>query len=179
MKKWMFVIFPGILLLIFLFFYHQTTAMREVREQAHAEAVAQQKAADAAHKQMIEDKARQDAEKRAADAAADEAKKEADAAAKKKAERDKIQGETDKYNAEIDRYTTDNATLQAQLDGLKKQEDQDNRAEFDLEKRVQDARVTERTSELDIQRMVDMIATRAAQSYLTRMPAPPPPKSSD
>jgi len=36
MKKWMFVIFPGILLLIFLFFYHQTTAAREIREQAQA-----------------------------------------------------------------------------------------------------------------------------------------------
>ena len=176
----MFVIFPGILLQIFLFFYHQTTAAREIREQAQAEAAARQKADEAAHKQMIEDKARQDAEKRAADAAADEAKKEADSAAKKKAERDKIQAETDRYNAEVDRYTKDNADLEAQLDALKTKEDQDNRAEFELSKRVEEARVNERIAELDIQRMVDMVAQRAAQSYLTRLPPPPaPPKSSD
>ncbi len=179
MKKWIFVIFPGILLLIFLFFYQQTSAEMHAREQAHAAALAAQKAADAEHKQIIEAKARQDADARAAQQAADDAKKEADAAARKKKIRDGIQAETDKANAEIQKYTTEIADLEAQLAKLDEQKKQETRFDFDFAKKVELARVNERDSELEIQRMVDMIAQRAARSYLTRLPPPPPPPASD
>jgi hypothetical protein len=175
MKKWMFVIFPGILLLIFLFFYQQTSAEMQAREQAHATELARQKAADAEHKQMIEDKAKKDADERAAQQAAEEAQKAADAAAKKKKVRDAIQAETDSANAQIDHFTKQIADLQAQLDKLDEQKKQESLADFDFAKKVELARVNERNSELEIQRMVDMIAQRTAKSWLTKLPTPPPP----
>ncbi len=173
MKKWMFVIFPGILLIIFLFFYQQTSAETAAKEKAHTEAAARQKAEDAARKAEIEQKARVDADKRAADAAAEEARKEADAAAKKKAARDKIRTETEQAETSVDRYNKDIADLQLQLDALQKQREQDNTVSFDLSKQVEQARVAERDAELEAQRIVDIISQHASKSFLTRLPAPP------
>jgi hypothetical protein len=177
MKKWIFVIFPGLLLAIFLFFYQQTTADIQAREHRRAEDVQRQKEAEASKKKMIEDNARRDAEKRAVDQKAEDDRKDAEAAAQKKAERDRVQAATDEANAELDRYSKDSADLELQLDRLRKEKDQETRADADLERAVQDSQIRERNAELEIQRMVDMIAQRASQSYLTRMPPPPPPTS--
>jgi len=177
MKKWIFVIFPGLLLAIFLFFYQQTTTEIRAREQKRAEDVQHQKDADAAKKKMIEENARRDAEKRATVQAAEDAQKEADATAKKKAERDRVQAATDEANSELDRYSKESADLDLQLDRLRKEKDQETRADADIERAVQESQIRERNAELEIQRMVDMIAQRASQSYLTRLPPPPPPTS--
>ena len=71
MKKWLYVIIPGIMLAIFLFFYREEMAELDARDTARANEVARQKATDAAHKKVVEDKARAEAEKRAADEAAE------------------------------------------------------------------------------------------------------------
>jgi hypothetical protein len=178
MKKWMFVIFPGILLVIFLFFYQQTASEVRAKEKAAAEAADRAKAEDAARRADIELKAHQDADRRAAEAAAEEQQKEAEA----KANRDKlladIQSHTDANDAQIDRYSKDNAQLEMKIEQLHKQRDADSLSAFDLDKQVELARVDEHNAELEVQRMVDMIAKRAGESYLTRLPpapaAPPP-----
>ena len=170
MKKWMFLIFPGILLLVFLFFYHQNTASMAERARAHAAQAARQKADEAARKKMIEDKAREDAERRTAEQAADEAKRDADNLAKKTADREKIKADTEKDQAQIDKYTKEAADLQAQFDSLVKQESDENRADFELIKNVERARINRQDAELEIDRFVDMIAQRAERSSLTHPP---------
>jgi hypothetical protein len=178
MKKWMFVIFPGILLAVFLFFYNQTADQIREKEHARALEVQRQKEVDAQKKKMIEDNARRDAEKRAKEQADEDARKEAEAAQKKAAERNRIQAATDEANAELDRYSKESADLEIQLDHLRKDKDQLTREDAELERSVQEAQIRERNAELEVQRMVDMIAQRANQSYLTRLP-PPPPKSDE
>ena len=170
MKKWMFVIFPGILFLGFLFFYHQGTEAIAERERVHAEQAARQKADEAARKQMIENKARDDANKRAADQAAEDAKRDADKAALKAADRAKIKEDTEKDQAQVDNYTKQSDALQAEFDGLVKQEADESRADFELVKTVERARINRQNAALEIDRFVDMIAQRAERSSLTHPP---------
>jgi hypothetical protein len=61
-----------------------------------------------------------------------------------------------------------------ELDNLNKQLDSLTRQNFDYLKKVQLAEVNRHDAEMDIQRMVDMIAERADQSSMTKMPPPPP-----
>jgi hypothetical protein len=89
------------MLAIFLFFYREEMAELDARDTARANEVARQKAADAAHKKVVEDKARAEAEKRAADEAAEAARAAAEREAKWNAEGAKIQGETDSDDFEL------------------------------------------------------------------------------
>ena len=45
---------------------------------------------------------------------------------------------------------------------------------FDAAKKVELARIAKRNAELDIQRFTDMVQRKAAESYLLRLPPPPP-----
>jgi hypothetical protein len=175
MKKWLYVIIPGIMLAIFLFFYREEMAELDARDSARASEVARQKAADAAHKKVVEDKARAEAEKRAADEAAEAARVTAEREAKWNAEGAKIQGETDKSNTDGARFAKQAEDLQAELKKLDAEKEKANRDDFELLKGVEAARVAQHNAEMEIQRMVTMIVNRADESTLTEMPPPPPP----
>lgn len=175
MKKWMYLIFPGAMLGLFLVFFLSHTKEAESREKVRQEVVAKKIADDAAKKKADEDRARLDAEKRAADRAAEDAKKEAERIAKVAAIDREIKEATDKaiVDAATSQKTIDN--LEAELDRLHKQKDQFSRDSFDIAKQVELAKVAKRTAEIEIQRTVELIARKAQESYLTRMPPPPPP----
>ncbi len=172
MKKWLYVISVGSMLAVFLFFYFSHVKEAEIREKIRAEQVAQQTKAEADRKAAIEAKAREDAEKRAADRAAAEAKKEADRLAKSVAEMRKIQDETNELNAKADAYAKEASNLEIELSTLRSNKEKLNREAFELAKQVEQARIAKRNAEMEIQRMTDMIAKRAADSTLTRAPAP-------
>ncbi len=172
MKKWMYVIFPGIGIAVFLGLYFPAKSHFEAVEASRAEAVARQKTADDAHKKELEDLARQDSEKRAAQNAKDEAAREAARLEKWNQQGRDIQAETDAATADGDRYSKQIADLQIQLDTLHKQKDDLSREDFDLTKQVELARVNESTADLEIQRMVEMIANRAGASSMTVQIAP-------
>jgi predicted nucleic acid-binding Zn-ribbon protein len=89
----------------------------------------------------------------------------------------RIQADTDKFNAEVEKYSNEVSELTIELDSLHKQKDALTREGFDFAKRVELAQVVRQNAELEIQRMVQMIANRADQSMMTKMP-PPPPKES-
>jgi vancomycin resistance protein YoaR len=172
MKKWLYLIFPSILLVVFLIFYRASRNEVEARERHHAEMVAQQKAADDAHKAMIEQKARDDAAKHAAERAAEEAKNAAEKQAKWDAETARIARDTAKYTADSEKYSAQVTALQSQLEALHKLKEEDTRAEFDAEKQVELYEIQRRDAELDSQRMLEMITKRADDSFLTKG-APP------
>ena len=173
----MYVISVSSMLAIFLFFYLTHLKEAELRDKARAERLAHDQKIEAERKAMIEAKAREDAAKRAAARAAEDAKKEADKIAKWEAEGQKIKDATDKHNAESDRLAKEAAKLEIQLDSLRRDKETANRECFESAKRVEYAKIDKRNAELEIQRTTEMIARRATESSLARLPLPPLPKS--
>ncbi|ACB75623.1 hypothetical protein [Opitutus terrae] len=177
MKKWMYLVSVGSLLAIFLFFYFAHVEEARILDKKRTEEAAAKAKVEADRKAEIEQKARDDAAKRAADRAAEEAKKEADRAAKQAAEDKKVKDATDAANAKADGYAKQAGELEVQLSALRTQKEKLNREEFELAKQVELARVAKRNAELEIQRMTDMIAKRAADSAIATPPPPPAKKS--
>jgi chromosome segregation ATPase len=175
MKKWMYVLGPGIMLAVFMFFYLASKEETEARlkaEKAHKEEVAKEAEQK---KQLAEAKAREDAERRNAERAADEARIAKEKQDRYDADMRRIKDDTDKANASAADSAAKVSELTIELDTLHKQKDSLTREGFDLAKRVEMAAVARRNSEIEIQRMVEMIANRADQSSMTKMPPPPPP----
>jgi len=175
MKKWMYLIFPGAGLALFLVFFLSHTKEAEAREAVRIEALNKKLADEAAKKKQDEALARKDAEERAAKRAAEDAQKEADKLAKLAAQDKEVKDLTYKAMADQAAAQKDIDRLEAELAALHKQKDQANRDTFDLAKAVELAKVAKRNAELEIQREVDMVAKRTAEGFLTRMPPPPPP----
>ena len=173
MKKWMYLIFPGIGLGLFLVLYFAEVKKMEEKERVRAEEVSREKKADEERKAKLQQEANESAAKKAQERADELAKKEADKAAKWKAEGDKIQEETNKANAEAAASTKKIAELESQLTALHNQRDQANREYLDLIKAVELTKVDRRNAELEIQRMTKMIADKASDSSMARPPAPP------
>jgi chromosome segregation ATPase len=179
MKKWYFVIAPILMLGVFLVFYFLSTAETERREQVHLAALAAQKADADQKKKIAEETAREDAEKRNEQRLADEAKTAQEKQDKYEAAMRKIQEGTDKANATAEKFAKQVSDLSIELDALYKQKDEESREAFELAKKVQAAQVARRNAELDIQRMVEMIADRSEQSAMAKMRPRPPRRTAD
>jgi len=175
MKKWMYLIAPTAMLGVFLFFYIAESKEAELKEQSRAAELAKSKAQEAEKKRVAEEKARLDSAKRAAERSAEEAKREADKIAKREAESKRIQDETEKYLADTAAQTKKVSDLELQLEAARKSKDQASREAFDLLKQVERAKVERRNAEIEIARLTEMLARRASDSSMTRMPPPPPP----
>jgi len=178
MKKWMYVISVGSMLAVFLVFYFSETKRIELLEKQHAEEAAAAKKAEEIRKAAIETKAREDAQKRTAQRAAEEARKEAEKVAKWEADGKKIQETTDQYNAEADLSAKKAADLEVQLSALRMAKEKVNREAFELSKEVERKKIARRDAELEIQRTTTMVANKAAESSLVRVPVMPPPAPS-
>lgn len=170
MKKWMYVISVGSMLAVFLFFYFAHLKEVEIRDKARAEQLAKEQKAEAERKAAIEAKAREDAERRAAQRAEEERKKEADKLAKWEAINKEIRDATAGYNAKADEYSKQISQLEVELNALRSQKEKLNREAFEFQKQVEAARIEKRNAELEIQRMTDMIAKRASDSSMARAP---------
>ncbi|HEY1848482.1 MAG TPA: hypothetical protein VGG37_04720 [Opitutaceae bacterium] len=176
MKKWMYVFGPGIMIAIFLFFYMASKAetdrkiAAEKAEKVRAEAEADQK------KKIAEKKAQEDAERRNVERAEAERKAAAEKEARYEADMKRIKDDTDRLNAEVDKYSKEVSELTIELDSLHRQKDSLTREGFDKAKKVELAAVARRNAEMEIQRLVQMLANRADQTIMAKMP--PPPKES-
>lgn len=179
MKKWMYLIFPGILLGLFLTFYLTHTKEVEAREKVRLEAMARKQQEDADKKKADEQRARLDAQKNAEIRAAEDAKKEADKLAKQAAIDKEVADATNNAVAEAAASQKEIDRMTAELESLHRQRDQLTRDAFELSKKVEAAKVDRRTAELEIQRTYEIISRRTAEGFLTRMPpaAPTPPKN--
>jgi hypothetical protein len=175
MKKWMYLIFPGAMLGLFLVVYLAESKKTEEREREHATEVARQKKAEDDKQDVLKKKAEADAKKRADDRAAEEAKKEHDRVAKWEAEAQKILDDTNKSKKAGDDSSKKIANAEAELATLRANREKANREYLELLKNVERAKIDRRTAELEIQRTTDMIARKAADSAMTKMPPPPPP----
>src|SRR5688572_6066262 len=171
MKKWMYIIFPSVMLAGFLVIYFSHKEKAEAKERAHVAQVAKEKTDAEQKKQAAEAKAREDARKRQEERDAEERKKAEEKAAKQAADDKKVRDQTAEYTAKADAAAKQGNALEIELDRLRKEKDKTSRETFDLAKQVELARIARRNAELEIQRMAEMVARRAAESSLTKPPA--------
>jgi chromosome segregation ATPase len=178
MKKWFYVLFPTIMIAVFLLFYMSSRKETIAREVAQKEEAARTKAEADRKKAEAEATAQADAERRNVQRAADEAKAAKDKEDKYNAEMAKIKAETDRANASAEKFSKQVSDLTIELDTLHKQKDELTRESFELLKKIELQEVARRNAELEIQRYDEMIANRADESFMTKMPPAPPPEKS-
>lgn len=173
MKKWMYLIFPGIMLVGFVFVYLSHVEKTHAKEKAVAAKIEKDRAEADAKKKAAEAKAREDAKKRQDERDAEERKKEEEKAAKQAIDDKKVKDQTAEYTAKGDAAQKQVNALEIELDRIRKEKDKTSREAFDIAKEVELARIARRTAELEIQRMTEMVIRRASDSSMTRPPAIP------
>jgi hypothetical protein len=176
MKKWMYVIFPGIMLGLFLVVYTSHVKEAEEREKARIAKVEADRKEEEAKKKEAEKIAAEDAKKRQIEREAEEQKKEDERRRKQAAADKEVRDKTDEYRAKADTAQKDVNKLEIELDRLHKQKEQLSRDDFDLAKQVELARVAKRNAELQEQHLMQMIANKADASAMAQMPIAPPAK---
>ncbi|MGH7995702.1 MAG: hypothetical protein ACREFX_05050 [Opitutaceae bacterium] len=167
MKKWMYVIFPGLGLVIFLIFYVSFSKEQAALQLRRDKEVAAQQARADAKKRAAEEKATAEALRREQQQQQDLARQKAASEKKWNDDTAAIRADIAKYSGEADAFAKKASNLDIELDALNRERDQESRKDFDLLKAVEQANVEQRDAELQIQRMVAMIAQRADQSVLT------------
>lgn len=172
-----YIIVPVVLLGVFLFFYNGALKEMATKEEAKKEEIAKVKAADDARRAEIEKKAAADAKKRQDERDAEDRAKEQKKIKEYEDAMRQLKDEADKYLAEADKNQKDANALELQLNDLRSLKEKTNREAFELAKQVELAKIARRNAELEIQRMVDMVATKVGASSFAAMPPPPAPKN--
>jgi len=160
----LYLIIPLVLTLTFTGFYlnHQKeAAAKAVWVQAEAAKAA---AATAAKKAEAEKQAREDADRRTAERVAEEKKKEDEKRAKWDAQSKTIAEDTATYTAQTEKNAAEVKALEAKLKRLREEKDQAIQAGLDFDLEVEKARIAKRACELEIQRLVEMIARKNGTS---------------
>ena len=121
MKKWMYLIFPSVMLAGFLVIYFSHKKEAEEKEARHIAQVAKEKTEADAKKKSAEEKARADAKKRQDERDAEEKKKEEEKAAKQAADDKKVKDATAEYTAKGSAAAAEITKLDADLDRLRKE----------------------------------------------------------
>lgn len=173
MKKWMYLIFPGLMLVVFIFVYFSHVEKTHAKEKAIAAKIEKDRAEADAKKKAAEAKAREDAKKRQEERDAEEKKKEDDKATKQAVDDKKVRDQTAEYTSKGDAAQKQVNTLEIELDRIRKEKDKTSREAFEIAKKVELARIARRNAELEIQRMNEMVIRRASNSSLTRPPVIP------
>jgi len=175
MKKWIYLIFPAVLLVGLFFVYNGHVHQAEEKAKIVAAKVAKERTDAEEKKKAAESKARADAKKRQDERDAEEKKKADEKAARQAADDKKVAEQTAEFLAKVTAAQKQISALEAELDRLRKEEDKASRDNFDSAKKIELARIARRNAEMEIQRTTEMISKRAEQSSLTRPPPPPPP----
>jgi hypothetical protein len=178
MKKWMYLIFPGIMLAGFLAVYVTHKKESEERELLRAQKVAEEQATAAKKRADSEAKAAKEAKDRQLATEKELADKEAARVARQAAADKEVIDETNRSIARGDVAAKQIATLEIELDTLHKAKDKASRDAFETAKKVELARIARRNAELEIQRMTEMVSRKTQESFLLRLPPPPPPPKS-
>ncbi len=178
MKKTLitYLLIPGILLAVFLFFYLSAVkAMEHKAEQQKIEKLEKERI-EKIRKTEIEKKANEDAEKRQKQRDADEAAKLADKEAKYQAVMVQLRTETIDLNIQSDKLAKEVGALEISIAQARINKEKLNRETFDLAKEVELAKINRRNAEIEIQRMVEMAGRKMGDSSVAIAPPPPPPQ---
>jgi chromosome segregation ATPase len=172
-----YVIFPTFLLIIFGVYYTQVAkpqmvaaAAAEVKHQA------EQAAIDEANRHQIELKAQQDAIRQQEERAQKDRAREEKLRKQQEDQDNQVREETNRWVAESATLTRQIADLQKGIADLRNQREALNREVFEGAARVETAKIDRRTAELELQRMYSIVAQKVDESFLTKLPPPPPAK---
>lgn len=159
MKK-LYVVVPVVLTLAFggLYYVHSIESGKKAAELRLAAERAE--AESAAKKTEAERQAREDAERRTAERLAEEKRKEEEKAAKWEAAGKQIAEETAAYAAQAATTSAEIAALETKLAAVRKEKEAASRAVFERARDVESARIKKRNAELEIQRLVEMVARK-------------------
>lgn len=175
---YIYVLIPVVLFVAFLYApgvgYNSAMKELEAKNQRIKAEKAAAKAAEDARRAEIERKATEDAKKRQEQRDAEERAKEVRKLKDYEDAMRQLRDEAAKYAAEADGFQKETNALELQLNELRSLKEKSNREVFELSKRVELAKVDRRNAELEIQRMVDMVAQRLGASSLAAMPPPAP-----
>lgn len=168
----LYVSVPLVCTLLFGGIYYQHT--QQAAKDAAAAAIVAQKTAEteAAKKAEAERQARADADKRSAERIAEEKRKEEEKAAKWAAQSAEIAADTATYTTQAAKNLADAKLLEAKLTALRAEKDTLAQSAFDYDQQVETARIAKRNAELEIQRLVEMVA-RKGGTTLGGVPATP------
>jgi membrane-associated HD superfamily phosphohydrolase len=166
---------PLALLLGFIFVYRSAVEQMDAKDAQLKKQVAAAKAADDARRNEIERKAQEDAlkhqQEREAEDRAREEKKEHDY----QSAMNQLKTEADAYSAEADKFSKENAALELELSQARTLKEKTSSDVFELSKQVELAKIDRNNAELEIQRLIEMVAMRATNSSLTALPPAPVP----
>jgi preprotein translocase subunit SecF len=168
-----YLVIPGILLAVFLFFYLGAVKEMDAKAKATAEAKALADAEEAARKADIERKANEDAEKRQRDRDAADAAKEADKEAAYAKVMTQLRTEAADYGAQADKLAKEVGALEIAISQARTNKEKLTRETFDLAKEVELAKINRRNSEIEIQRMIEITGKKMATTSVA-LPPPPP-----
>ena len=173
MNKYYFIV-PLLLLGGFIFLYRASSEEMRIKEVKHQAEIVALKATEEAHRIEIEKKAQEDAEKRQKEREKEELAKQQK---KEKEYNDimtRLKNESDALDAENTKLAKESADLEIALVNGRILRDKTSRESFELSKQVELAKINRRSAELEIQRLIEMVGTKAGASTLAAMPPPPP-----
>ena len=175
MNKYYFIV-PACLLAGFIFFYRGALDEMEIKANTEKARIAAVKAEEDAKRQEVEKRAQIDAEER------QKAREKEEEAKRKKNEKSyndamaKLKKDSDGLDIENAKLTKEAADLEQAIINERALKDKTSREAFDLSKQVELEKINRRSAELEIQRLIEMLGTKAAASTLASMPPPPPVK---
>lgn len=170
-----YLIVPAVLLGVFIFFYRGALQEMADKDERKRQEAAQLQAAEDARRQEVEARAAADAKKRQDEREAVERAKEEKKVRDYEDAMKQLRDEGARYAAEADSLSNQANELELQLTELRNLKEKTNREAFEFAKQVELAKVQRRNAELEIQRMVDMVAQRVGASSFAQLPPPPAP----
>lgn len=178
---YIYLLIPVLLLLAFLFApgggYFSSMKELDAKHAAAELKKAELKAADDVRRKEVEERAQADAKKRQEQRDSEERAKEQKKIKEYEDAMRQLRDEADKYVAEADKNQKESNALELQLNELRSTKEKVNTETFELSKQVELAKISRRNAELEIQRMVDIVAQKLGASSLAQLPPPPAPKS--
>ena len=168
-----YIVIPIVLMVAFLFFHGSEKQRILDEEVAKKIAKEEDEARQAKEKADLRAKALVEADKRDAERKAEEEKKRQD---KKDAFEKLIKGietERDRFTADLNQYKQESADLEKELDALHEKRQGVSRRLIEMNKEIAQAMITRNNAELEVHRYAEMVAQKANESSLTKLPPPP------
>lgn len=167
MKKF-YYIFPLLLLAVFSALYTQFSKTSDEAERVSAEKTRALKLDEEEKRKAAEAKSREDSAKRVAARQAEERKKEEERIAKWETETKRVADEARQFSTQTTAYTTEISAMEKELAELRSTKDVRNREYLASASDVELTAVAKRSAELEIQRLTEMVARKAAGTSIMK-----------
>ncbi len=165
-----YIIVPLILMSVFVYFERDASKQALIVEEQKMEAKKVEEAKKEEEKRVLEEKAKIDSERRNEQRLKEEKEKEDKKKAEYQAKLQRFKDDIKRYSDDIDKFNKEVERLQKELADKRELRERENRATFELAKKVEISKKMRRNAELQLQRYTAMLAKRADESAMAKMP---------